>query len=81
MCIAPDPGAAARLRDIAASPGSTERSVYGIVTHLAGAGYVIKQKEAAATATRSKARRSPPLGRAGSQSSREVSPSPALEGQ
>jgi hypothetical protein len=34
MCIAPDPGA--RLRDIAASPGITERSVYGIVTDLPG---------------------------------------------
>ena len=41
MCIARDPGA--RLRDIAASLGITERSAYGIVTDLAGAGYVIKQ--------------------------------------
>jgi DNA-binding IclR family transcriptional regulator len=43
MCIAHDPGA--RLRDIAASLGITERSAYGIVTDLAGADYVIKQKD------------------------------------
>jgi DNA-binding IclR family transcriptional regulator len=43
MCIAHDPGA--RLRDIAASLGITERSAYGIVTDLAGAGYLIKQKD------------------------------------
>jgi hypothetical protein len=42
LCIAHDPGA--RLRDIAASLGITERSAYGIVTDLAEAGYVIKQK-------------------------------------
>jgi hypothetical protein len=41
-------------RGCAASPGITERSAYGIVTDLTGAGYVIKQKEAAATATRSR---------------------------
>jgi len=34
MCIAHDPGA--RLRDIAASLGITERSAYGIVADLAG---------------------------------------------
>jgi hypothetical protein len=33
MCIAHDPGA--RLRDIAASLGITERSAYGIVADLA----------------------------------------------
>ena len=33
-----------RLRDIAASLGITERSAYGIVTDLAEAGYVVKQK-------------------------------------
>ena len=33
LCIAHDPGA--RLRDIAASLGITERSAYGIVTDLA----------------------------------------------
>jgi hypothetical protein len=43
LCIARDPGA--RPRDIAASPGSTERSACGIVTGLAAAGYVIKQKD------------------------------------
>ena len=43
MCIAHDPGA--RLRDIAASLGITERSAYGIVTDLAGPGYVVKQKD------------------------------------
>ena len=42
LCIASDPGA--RLRDIAASLGITERSAYGIVTDLAEAGYVVKQK-------------------------------------
>jgi hypothetical protein len=34
-----------RLRDIAVSLGITERSAYGIVTDLAQAGYVVKQKE------------------------------------
>ena len=43
MCIAHDPGA--RLRDIAAGLGITERSAYGIVTELAEAGYVVKQKD------------------------------------
>ena len=43
VCIAHDPGA--RLRDIAASLGITERSAHGIVTDLAEAGYVMKQKE------------------------------------
>ena len=43
MCIANDPGA--RLRDIAAGLGITERSAYGIVTELAEAGYVVKQKD------------------------------------
>jgi hypothetical protein len=42
QCIAHDPGA--RLRDIAASLGITERSAYGIVTDLAAAGYIVKQK-------------------------------------
>jgi hypothetical protein len=35
----------ARLRDIAASLGITERSAHGIVTDLTAAGYVIKQKD------------------------------------
>ena len=43
LCIAHDPGA--RLRDIAARLGITERSAYGIVTELAEAGYVVKQKD------------------------------------
>jgi hypothetical protein len=43
MCIAHDPGA--RLRDIAARLGITERSAHGIVTDLAEAGYVIRQKD------------------------------------
>ena len=42
LCIAHDPGV--RLRDIAASLGITERSAYGIVTDLAEAGYMVKQK-------------------------------------
>ena len=33
------------LRDLAASLGITERSVYGIVTDLAAAGYVVKRKD------------------------------------
>ena len=43
LCIAHDPGA--RLRDIAASLGITERSAYGILTDLTTAGYVVKQKD------------------------------------
>jgi IclR helix-turn-helix domain len=43
LCIAHDPGV--RLRDIAASVGITERSAYGIVTDLAAAGYVVKEKD------------------------------------
>jgi hypothetical protein len=43
VCIAHDPGV--RLRDIAASVGITERSAYGIVTDLAAAGYVVKEKD------------------------------------
>jgi predicted transcriptional regulator len=41
--IAQDPGA--RLRDIAATVGITERSAYSIVTDLTTAGYVVKQKD------------------------------------
>jgi hypothetical protein len=41
--IAQDPGA--RLRDIAASLGITERSAYSIVTDLTVAGYVVKRKD------------------------------------
>jgi|SRR5580658_898281 hypothetical protein len=43
LCIAHDPGA--RLRDIAASLGITERSAHGIVTDLTQAGYVVKHKD------------------------------------
>jgi DNA-binding IclR family transcriptional regulator len=44
VCIAHDPGV--RLRDIAAAVGITERSAYAIVTDLAAAGYVVKDKDA-----------------------------------
>ena len=43
LCIAHDPGA--RLRDIAASLGITERTAHGIVTDLTEAGYVVKEKD------------------------------------
>ena len=43
LCIAHDP--AARLRDIAASLGITERSAFGIITDLTGAGYISKRKD------------------------------------
>jgi DNA-binding IclR family transcriptional regulator len=43
VCISHDPGA--RLRDIADTIGITERSAYGIVTDLAEAGYVVKEKD------------------------------------
>jgi hypothetical protein len=43
LCIAHDPGA--RLRDIAAGLGITERSAHTIVADLAEAGYVVKQKD------------------------------------
>jgi hypothetical protein len=39
----PRPGRAAPR--LAAGPGSTERSAYGIVTDLTAAGYVAKQKD------------------------------------
>jgi hypothetical protein len=42
-CIARDPGV--RLRDIAAGPGSTNRSAHGIVADLAGPGPVRDQAE------------------------------------
>ena len=42
LCIAHDPGV--RLRDIAARLDITERSAYGIVTDLARAGYIVKQR-------------------------------------
>jgi MarR family protein len=40
--VAHDPGV--RLRDIAASLDITERSAFGILTDLAQAGYVVKEK-------------------------------------
>ena len=43
VCIAHDPGA--RLRDIATTVGVTERSACAIVTDLAAAGYVVKDKD------------------------------------
>jgi DNA-binding transcriptional ArsR family regulator len=43
ICIAHDPGV--RLREIAAALDITERSAYAIVTDLAEAGYVVKEKE------------------------------------
>ncbi|MFY9777588.1 MAG: helix-turn-helix domain-containing protein [Trebonia sp.] len=43
LCIAQDPGA--RLRDIAATLGVTERRAHGIVTDLTQAGYLIRQKD------------------------------------
>jgi DNA-binding IclR family transcriptional regulator len=42
LCVARDPGV--RLRDIAASLDITERSAFGILTDLAEAGYVVKEK-------------------------------------
>ena len=43
LCIAHDPGA--RLRDIAATLGVTERRAHGIITDLTQAGYLIRQKD------------------------------------
>jgi len=43
LCIARDPGA--RLRDIAADLGITERTAYGIVNDLVKAGYVVREKD------------------------------------
>jgi DNA-binding transcriptional ArsR family regulator len=43
LCIADDPGA--RLRDIAAVVGVTERSAHAIVSDLAEAGYVVKERD------------------------------------
>jgi hypothetical protein len=43
LCIAHDPGA--RLRDIAAILGITERRAHGIINDLAEAGYVVKRKD------------------------------------
>ena len=43
LCIAHDPGV--RLRDIAADLEITERSAYAIVSDLADAGYVVKERD------------------------------------
>jgi MarR family len=43
LCIAHDPGA--RLRDIAATLGITERRAHSIVTDLTQAGYLVRQKD------------------------------------
>ena len=43
LCVAGDPGM--RLRDIAASLDITERSAFRIITDLAEAGYVVKEKD------------------------------------
>jgi predicted ArsR family transcriptional regulator len=43
LCIAQEP--TARLRDIAAELGITERTAYGIVTDLIEAGYIVKEKD------------------------------------
>ena len=58
LCIAHDPGV--RLRDIAASVGITERSAYGIVTDLAGAGYAVKHKDGRRNHYQIQARLPPP---------------------
>ncbi|MFC7595389.1 helix-turn-helix transcriptional regulator [Terrabacter sp. GCM10028922] len=43
VCIAHDQGL--RLRDVAEVLGLTERTVFGIVTELTEAGYVVKEKD------------------------------------
>ncbi len=43
VCIARDPGV--RLREIADVLGVTERRVFGIVSDLTGAGYVVKERD------------------------------------
>ena len=43
VCIARDPSV--RLRDIAAALDISERGAYGIVTDLAEAGYIFKEKD------------------------------------
>lgn len=43
VCIAHDEGL--RLRDIAEVLGVTERRVFGIVTDLTEAGYIVKEKD------------------------------------
>jgi DNA-binding IclR family transcriptional regulator len=43
VCVAHDPGI--RLRDIASAVGITERTAHGIVTDLANAGYLLKERD------------------------------------
>ena len=43
LCVAQDPEI--RLRDIANTLGITERTVHGILTDLANAGYVMKERD------------------------------------
>ena len=43
LCIANDPGVS--LRDLATTLGITERSAYGVVSDLADAGYVVKERD------------------------------------
>jgi DNA-binding MarR family transcriptional regulator len=43
LCIANDPGV--RLRDLATALGITERSAYAVVSDLADAGYVVKERD------------------------------------
>jgi hypothetical protein len=43
LCITHDPNA--RLRDVAAELGVTERSAYAIVNDLAAAGYITKERD------------------------------------
>jgi DNA-binding transcriptional ArsR family regulator len=43
LCIARDPDV--RLREIASSLGVTERSAYGLVSDLADAGYIEKERD------------------------------------
>ena len=43
LCIAADPSM--RLRDIAATINVTERTVFGAVTDLAEAGYIVKERD------------------------------------
>ena len=52
VCIAHDPGM--RLRDIATTVGITERTAFGIVNDLIAAGYVVRTRRVAATATPSR---------------------------
>jgi len=42
LLVAHDPGV--RLRDVAASLNVTERGAFGLITDLAEAGYLVKQK-------------------------------------